>query len=209
MQRRREVRSARRRWVWATIATVSAAIVAFVSLGAAHSRAEAADRLASRAAGAVDAARGADARRWATDELTSAEESLRLGAIERRRQDIRWWIPNYQAAEGHWRAAEVRATEAASMAAERRRHAEATAHESIVSAEGAIAASSRLSSSIYGGTSQRAALSEARLRLGEARIYLRNGDFTHAARSADLAFALTQRTNAHTTAAVARYADDG
>jgi lipoprotein-anchoring transpeptidase ErfK/SrfK len=94
------------------------------------------------------------------------------------------------------------------MAAERRRQAEAGARESLAAAEEAVGTSGRLSASIYAGSAQRAAMSEARLRLGEARAYLQNGDFTHAAQSADLAYALTRRTDAHTTAAVARYAED-
>jgi murein L,D-transpeptidase YafK len=83
----------------------------------------------------------------------------------------------------------------------------AGADESIAAAEEAVAASTRLSASIYAGTDALAMLAEARLRLGEARFHRRGGDFTQAAATADLAFALTQRMTAHTSLAVRRYAD--
>ncbi len=116
-------------------------------------------------------------------------------------------MPDYTEAEHHWRAAESTAASAVSTAAERRAQAIAAAESSLRAAEEAVADSTRLSASIFAGTGAVAALAEAKLRLNEARIYRRDGNFTQAAASADQAYALTQRMSAHTTDAVRRYAD--
>jgi lipoprotein-anchoring transpeptidase ErfK/SrfK len=207
MRRRRAVAPSRRIWLWATAATMSVAAVASFTFVVSRGRAEAADVLARRASAALDEARRAVAHDWAGDELAEAERLLREASIERRRQEVRLWLPDYSTAEAYWRAAEQTAVSAVGLAVERRAQAIAGARSSLEAAEEAVAVSARLSASIYAGARAVAALAEARLRLTEARIYLRDGNFTQAAASADHAYALTRRISDHTTDTVRRYAN--
>lgn len=208
MRRRRAASSHRRRvFVLAAATTTLVVAAAFLFAALVHKRDVAAATRAREAARVVEAARAADASTWAGEELAAAEGALREAEIERRRQDARWWIPDYRGAEPLWRQAESLARVAVEAAGRRRAQAVVLADESITAAADAVAHSSGLSASIYAGSVALRALSEARLRLDEARIYRRDGNYTQAAASADQAFALTQRTNAHTTDAVRRYAD--
>jgi len=208
MRRRRARRSFGRHAGWAAAATLVVAVVAVFVLTVSRGRADAADLAARRASAAVAAALEAGATGWADTELADAERSLREAMIERRRQDVRWWIPDYTSAELHWRVAETTAGRAAVLAAERRALATAGADASIAAAEEAVAASARLSATVYAGANGLAMLAEAKLRLNESHIYRRDGNFTQAAASADQAYALTQRMYAHTSASVRRYADE-
>jgi L,D-peptidoglycan transpeptidase YkuD (ErfK/YbiS/YcfS/YnhG family) len=191
---------------WVAAATTFVAAAALVVL-IARGRAEAADLTARRAVDALGAARQAGAADWAGEELAAAELAIREAMIEQRRQDVRWWLPDYSVAERHWRAAATAAGAAASSADVRRANAMAGADASIAAADEAVAASTRRSASIYAGTDGFAMLAEARLRLDEARVHRRTGDFTQAAASADQAYALTQHMDARTSDAVRRYAD--
>jgi len=207
MRGRRRASSLRRHAIWDAAATVLVSTTALFVTIAARGRAQAADLVERRAAAAVDSAFSAGAPAWAADELEEARRALRDGLIERRRQEVRLTIPSYDAAERHWRAAEAAASAAAVLAVERRTVAIAGADASITAAAAAVAASSRLSTTVYPGETGLALLAEARLRLDEAHIYRRDGNFTQAAASADQAYALTQRMNVHTSASVRRYAD--
>ncbi len=207
MTRRRATRSLRRRAVWAATATMLVAAAALFFVAIARGRADAADLVARRASVALDAARAVGAADWAGTELADAERALRDAVIERRRQEVRWWLPDYSFAERQWRAAETTADAAAALASERRQQASNEADASISAAEAAVAESTHLSGTVYAGASGFAMLAEARLRLGEARVYRREGNYTQAAASADQAYALTQRMHADTTASVRRYAD--
>ncbi len=193
--------------MWAAVATMSVAAVALFLFLVGRSRAEASDLVARSAATAVEAAHRAGARDWASEELAEAERELREAQIERRRQDVRWWVPDYGVAEARWRAAESTASAAVAASASRRAQAVSGAEASIAAADEAVAGSTRLSATVHVGASGLRVLAEARLRLSEARIYQRAANFTQAAASADQAFALTQRMNAHATDAVRRYAD--
>jgi lipoprotein-anchoring transpeptidase ErfK/SrfK len=207
MRRRRVLAASRRSWFWVAAATTFVAAAALLVSLIARGRAEAADLTARRAVDALGAARQAGAADWAGEELAAAELAIREAMIERRKQDVRWWLPDYSVAERHWRAAATAAAEAASSADVRRANAMAGADASIAAADEAVAASTRRSASIYAGTDGFAMLAEARLRLDEARVHRRTGDFTQAAASADQAYALTQRMDARTSDAVRRYAD--
>ncbi len=207
MRRRRVFALTRRLRTRATVAVVTTAAVAFVFVWWSGVRTSAASAAGERAAAAVEAAHEAGARSWASVELADAERAMREAEIERRRQQVRWWIPNYATALERWQEAEAAAGAAATLAVDRRREAERIAAASIAEAEAAIAARTDQARFVYPGAEPLAWLSLARVRVGEARAHQRNGNFTQAAATADLAFALTQRTDLHTAAVVARYAD--
>jgi lipoprotein-anchoring transpeptidase ErfK/SrfK len=207
MTRRRASALARRVWFWGTVATLAVATVSSFVLVVSARRADAVDRTAVRARAAVDRARAAGARTWATDELAEAERLAREALIVRRRQDVRWWIPDYAEAERAFEASEAEAGKAARLADIRRVDAVRAAEAAIAAAGEAIGRSTSLSATIYAGAAPMRLLSRARVRLHEARIYQREGDYTEAAASADQAYALTRRMDEHTTAVVARYAD--
>jgi len=207
MRRRRVPAFTRRLRTRATVAVVTTAAVALVFVWWSAARTSAASTAAGRAAAAVAAARAARAGAWASVELADAERAMREAEIERRRQQVRWWIPNYATALERWQEAETAAGAAATLAAGRRRDAERTAAESIAAAESAIAARTGQARFVYPGAEPLAWLSLARVRVGEARVHQRLGNLTQAAATADLAFALTQRTDLHTAAVLARYAD--
>ena len=204
--------SGRRLRRWPILAAACALIViagAGLELRAVRSRRGAAMAASAAAAGtAVREARAADAMTWARDELLAAEVSARSALVAQRIEETRLWpIPDASRVTGAYAEAEGLARQALALAGDRRAAAVQATAAAIAQAADDVAASVGPSAAVRLDADRRSLLAQARLRLGEARVYAREGNLASAYSRARESQDLAARVRDHAAAIAARYAD--
>jgi lipoprotein-anchoring transpeptidase ErfK/SrfK len=199
-----------RRWQFFAAAC---AVVVFIGAGiwlrATGTRGAAAMKMSAGAATSViRQARAADAMTWARDELLAAEEAARRALTAQRIEETRFWpIPDADRVRAAYGEAERLARQALALAGERRATAVEATAAAIAQAVDDVAASAGPSAAVRLDAARRSLLAQARLKLGEARVFEREGDLAGAYSRARESQELAAQVRDHAAAIAARYAD--
>jgi lipoprotein-anchoring transpeptidase ErfK/SrfK len=204
--------SSRRRWQLQFLAVACAVLIA-VGTGlwvrtVAARRDAAMKASAAAAAAAIRQARAADAMTWARDELLAAEEGARSALVAQRIEETRLWpIPDADRVKGAYAEAEALAQQAFSLARDRRSTAVEATAAAIAQAERDVSASAGPAAAVRLDADRRNLLAQAHLKLGEARVFEREGDLASAYARARESQDLAAQVRDHAAAIAARYAD--
>lgn len=163
---------------------------------------------AEAAAGVIRQARAADAMTWARDELLAAEEAARRALVAQRVEETRFWpiLDSSRVTEAYGEA-EGLARQALALAGDRYSAAVEATRAAITQATDDVAASAGPSAAVRLDAARRNLLAQARLKLGEAHVFAREGDLASAYSRARESQALAAQVRDHAAAIAARYAD--
>jgi len=157
---------------------------------------------------AVDAARAAEAARWAPESLNQAESAFRTAMTEERRQELRFFfLRNFSKARVGLRLAEEKAKAAQAEAEEAKREANEDALAALAEADEFVGRADAVGDSLHLDYSRRRLLRRSRLALDEAHLLHAAGEPLRARERADAAMRDAGQLQSAAVSMASRYID--
>jgi lipoprotein-anchoring transpeptidase ErfK/SrfK len=208
-RKRSKGRKRHRVWV-ATLAVLGLVLGSAAAVPVLTGRTESPKFSLDAARHAVDAAREADAARWAPDSLGQAESAFRAAMLEQRRQELRFFfLRNFSKSRAGLRLAEEKAKAAQLEAESARREAHDDAVATLAEADEVVGRADAFGDSLHRAYSRRRMLRRSRIALDEAHLLLRAGEPLRARERADAAMRDAALLQSAAVSMASRYLDAG
>ena len=157
---------------------------------------------------AIRTAQQADAESWAPEPLKIAQRALRLGQVEHRHQETRFFfLRDFARAEVLLHDAQTKGQRATEESLGKRRDARSATREAMARATEAVSRTAAFGEAMHLGRTDRSLLQQSKIGLTEARLLFERGEYALAIRRATIAAIQAEMVSNRAARVAARYSD--